>query len=297
MIDIANKSNKKSILHKHRVIADLNDENGKLYFRLGKANFNKAGVPVEEHIHKDMVEIVLMIKGSQVYTVNNKEYTVNSGEAFITLPNELHSSGSYPEDKSLIYYIIINLENEKLSLGYDDIDIKRICDIIYGINNRVFKINTGIGEFCECIINEYYSENSLKNTNLRNQISNLILNITDCILNNLTNYTKSDFWYILEYIDTHINEDISVTKLSRIANLSVSRFKTKFRQEVGIPPKEYFLRQKVDLAKEMLLSTEDSITDISFNLGFMSSQYFSTVFKRYTSITPTNYRKNNINHL
>ena len=73
--------------------------------------------------------------------------------------------------------------------------------------------------------------------------------------------------------------------------VSRSRGYDIFHQSFGISPKEYILRKKINIAKQMLLEGE-SITTIAYNLGFSSSQNFATVFKRLTCLTPTNYRKN-----
>jgi len=63
-----------------------------------------------------------------------------------------------------------------------------------------------------------------------------------------------------------------------------------FHRHFGITPKEYILRRKIILAKEMLLAKTD-ITTIAFDLGFSSSQSFATSFKRLTCTTPSSYRK------
>jgi AraC-like DNA-binding protein len=64
-----------------------------------------------------------------------------------------------------------------------------------------------------------------------------------------------------------------------------------FRKQTGLPPHEYIIRQRVEHAKYMLVNTDMSITGIAYKLLFSSSQYFSTVFKRFTMVTPNQYRK------
>jgi AraC-like DNA-binding protein len=53
-----------------------------------------------------------------------------------------------------------------------------------------------------------------------------------------------------------------------------------------MPPHEYILRCKIDRAVAQLEAGERSITDIAYDLGFSSSQYFATVFKRFTRLNP-----------
>jgi len=63
-----------------------------------------------------------------------------------------------------------------------------------------------------------------------------------------------------------------------------------FHQTTGLNPKEYIIRRKIELAKQMLLQNKP-ITSIAFDLGFSSSQSFATVFKKLTCMTPSNYKK------
>ena len=78
--------------------------------------------------------------------------------------------------------------------------------------------------------------------------------------------------------------------LFEVMGVSRSRGYELFHRHFGITPKEYILRRKIILAKEMLLEETD-ITTIAFELGFSSSQSFATTFKRLTCTTPSSYRK------
>jgi len=63
-----------------------------------------------------------------------------------------------------------------------------------------------------------------------------------------------------------------------------------FHRTTGLNPKEYIIRRKIEIAKQMLLENRN-ITSIAFDLGFSSSQNFATVFKKLTCITPSDYKK------
>jgi AraC-like DNA-binding protein len=78
--------------------------------------------------------------------------------------------------------------------------------------------------------------------------------------------------------------------LAEEAGLSLSRFKANFKAQMGLAPHEFILRCKVDAAKKLLLADRRSVIGTAMELGFSSSQYFATVFKRFTHQTPIEFR-------
>jgi AraC-like DNA-binding protein len=96
---------------------------------------------------------------------------------------------------------------------------------------------------------------------------------------------------VLTWIEANPEDPSPVETLAAVAGLSAARFKTRFKQEVGVPPREYVLRQKIKVAR-MLLGA-GSVTDTAFQLGFSSSQYFATVFRRFTGESPTEFLRKN----
>jgi AraC-like DNA-binding protein len=92
---------------------------------------------------------------------------------------------------------------------------------------------------------------------------------------------------VYRYIQEHLEESFSVPDLARQAGLSTPRFKARFKEEAGVPPAEYVLRARIEKARKRLASGSGSVTQVAYGLGFSSSQYFATVFKRFTGKTPS----------
>ena len=74
--------------------------------------------------------------------------------------------------------------------------------------------------------------------------------------------------------------------------LSPNYFGDLIKKQTGVSAQEYVQGKIVDLAKSMLLGTEKTITEISYDLGFQYSQHFNRVFKKNTGLTPSAYRRN-----
>ncbi len=92
---------------------------------------------------------------------------------------------------------------------------------------------------------------------------------------------------MLAFVNEHVNDPLPPDELARVAGLSTSWFKARFRREIGMPPGEYVLRQKVARAEKLLRTGRFTVTDVAFDLGFSSSQYFATTFRKYTNKRPS----------
>ena len=94
----------------------------------------------------------------------------------------------------------------------------------------------------------------------------------------------------LDYIYSHIYDRITVEELAEHSNVSKTYLSRQFAKEVGIPISDYIRENKIEIAKEKLRTTEESILDISCMLSFASQSHFISVFKNMTGMTPKKYR-------
>lgn len=94
---------------------------------------------------------------------------------------------------------------------------------------------------------------------------------------------------VLEFIEGHLSETISLSTLSAIANLSPYHFARAFKQTLGMPPHRYHMNRRVERAKGLL--TERSVTEVALALGYAETSSFSSGFRRVTGMTPTEFRR------
>lgn len=98
---------------------------------------------------------------------------------------------------------------------------------------------------------------------------------------------------ITAYLNAHYRKDISILRLAELFSLSKAHLYRLFKGRHGITPQEYILRLRVQTAREQLLSTEATVKDIAYAVGFTDEFHFSRTFKKYTGMSPRLYRTNN----
>ena len=84
---------------------------------------------------------------------------------------------------------------------------------------------------------------------------------------------------------------LTATEVAARVNMSRSYFSTCFKQLMGVTFNEYFKQVRLESAKTNLITTDDSVHDIAQGSGFSDEHYFSTVFKSYTGMPPTEFRR------
>ena len=96
---------------------------------------------------------------------------------------------------------------------------------------------------------------------------------------------------IIEYMEGHINEKLSMDDLSRAMSFSKSYISKRFSSACGCSVIDYFTIMKVEEAKRLIRESNKNFFEISDMLMFSNSHYFSTVFKKQVGMTPTQYKK------
>lgn len=95
---------------------------------------------------------------------------------------------------------------------------------------------------------------------------------------------------VLEYIDLHLSENIGVNELARLAYLHPNYFISVFKNVVGCAPIQYVNLRRLEMAKQLLESTEESISKVAKRVG-LQNHYLSRLFKQHTGLSPSRYRQ------
>ncbi len=102
---------------------------------------------------------------------------------------------------------------------------------------------------------------------------------------------KNEIAKAKDYILNHLAQNISVRDVADHVHLSPEYFTKLFKNETGQNIKNYILKTKVDVAKNLLENPNISVSLIAMELGYTNFSHFTQMFKKYEDVTPTDYRK------
>ena len=94
----------------------------------------------------------------------------------------------------------------------------------------------------------------------------------------------------IRYISQNFSRNLTLDEVADHVHLNPAYFSTLFKQSIGSSFKEYLNMVRIEESKRLLSNTDYSIIDISLATGFEDQSYFSKVFKKYTGLTPKQYR-------
>ncbi len=95
----------------------------------------------------------------------------------------------------------------------------------------------------------------------------------------------------IDYIQDHLEIDITLADIAAQVGMSPYYFARQFKQSTGVAPHQYHTQQRIERAKALLSQSNESITDISFRLGFTHQSHFTAQFRKLTGTTPSAFRR------
>jgi AraC family transcriptional regulator len=95
---------------------------------------------------------------------------------------------------------------------------------------------------------------------------------------------------VIEYIHAHLDAELSIVELARIAQTSPFHFARHFRASIGLTPHQYVVERRIELAKWLLAGRNRSIADVAYASGFATQAHLTAVFRRLVGVTPRAYR-------
>jgi AraC family transcriptional regulator len=102
---------------------------------------------------------------------------------------------------------------------------------------------------------------------------------------------------VSEYIDTHLGGRILVSDLSSVVRRSQAHFSRAFKRTFGVSPHVYILRRRIERASQLMLVSDDSLSDIALACGMADQSHLCNIFRQMTGQTPAAWRRERRAHV
>ncbi len=128
------------------------------------------------------------------------------------------------------------------------------------------------------------------------ELKQAVIRLTDTVREQTRDNRKEDgdrqvISHLLKYIRTHYREDLSLDDLAKAVGLQPGYICTLFRSQTGNSFLTFLHQERIREAKQLLESTDDTMEVIAGKVGYNSTTQFNRVFRKYTQMTPAEYRK------
>ncbi|MCI1723016.1 MAG: AraC family transcriptional regulator [Lachnospiraceae bacterium] len=260
-------------------------------------NYNSSTVPSPMHFHSDIMELHCMIKGIRLTQIEKNgeilKYITTGNQICIVYPYEMHSNGTQPQMPCEFYAFQVNLSDPGNMFGLNHEYSYALCRLLTGMKDHQLVMGESGLSMLRTAFNLF---SDLNPDTIRIGVQYLTSFLFT--LQYLTPLQKTEVMTVdsgirdsIRYLNENLQANLRLEDLAQVSGYSLSRFKVKFKKEIGVTPAEFITLQKLDEAKKQLRETDKNITEIAYDLGFSSSNYFSSVFKKIEACTPQYYRK------
>ncbi len=198
-------------------------------------------------------------------------------------------------------YVDANLNSfEFMGFGIESISISKLNsnNVEYPQTN-FFNTNLGINNNAKDIFRQIFNEknsnkvfgNSMANALAAMFIIKMLRKYDDKITVHHERKINRQIDYLKQYIDNNYSDNIKLEELSTMAYMNKFHLISEFKQSYRITPIEYLILKRIEISKNLLISTNHSMEEISAMVGFNSQSYFNQVFKKKCGLTPSQFRK------
>lgn len=241
----------------------------------------------QAHLH-DEYELYYLFYGERYFIIKDRTWLMPAGSVAILDANQIHRafSGTHSPHRRFILCV------KKANI---DPVTEQLCKVF--LDGRILRLRSTHQSAFETIINKALDECE-KDDKYSHLYINMLAHELLIFINRAVetdNEPPQDYDYrifkIIQYINEHSSEQLSLGDVAQHFDLSVSHFSKLFKSSTGYAFVEYLNNIRVKNARELLVNENLSITDISSDAGFENVSYFGKVFKSIVGMSPSEYRK------
>lgn len=254
--------------------ANLSDNNAPLHINCTGTEYFYSSF--ESQSFRYDYSFVYTLSGKMNFEINGTPYALTSG-SFIVIPPK--SDIKFGTDDCFLNYFWMQFTGNRAEALLKKTNI---------LTNKVYKAK--MTEDAVKIINDINQEFIL-NDELFNLTATAKLIEFFSLISREIYHRSNDFSASIGYIHCHYNEELSVSRLAKAECLSDSQYRASFKKNIGISPKEYITKLRLNMCCYYLANTKYSISEIAYKIGYKDSLYLSRIFRKKIGVTASEYRK------
>ena len=259
------------------------------------------------------IEIHFLESGSMPYSQENQTLELLPNNLTITRPWEVHKVGGPVIGMGKFYLIILDLNVRRPHQNWSwpdwiilaPKDLEKLTNILRQNEKFCWKADKRILDCFQRIGKAVDSDNQGSNASkIRLLVNNLLLFILDLVaveevqLNEKLMDSSRSVQLFLKELNVNLSENWTVEKMAKSSGVGLTRFTFHCRQLTNLTPMKYLMLKRLEMSKQLLLDhPEMNISDVAYQCGFSTSQYFATMFKKQEKCTPVAYRKKSISNV
>ncbi|MBX3164701.1 MAG: response regulator [Bacteroidetes bacterium] len=242
------------------------------------------------HSHANLFQLIVVEKGGGDIVLEEKQYQIRNHTLIAIPKNTLHSFTLHINAEGYVFnYSDVALEN----LFKKDSKLLSLLDCGLVLNIREYQ---ELNEIIEKCVSEYNKKSNERGFALKSLSEFLFLTLHRVYTEKgyLTDTNKEKFYLrqftllIREFNSPHVKLDKYCNRL----NLTERRLSYMCKQLCNKTPKQMILEYYIELAKNALHNSDQTIGEIADSLNFSSINHFTTVFKQHTGLSPSEYKVN-----
>ena len=250
---------------------------------------------------QESVEFIFVMHGVYTAFINQTKYTLHPGDLLLILSRDIHSL--YSQSCKENGYYVLKLDPFMLYSQFDHSPYKYIMPFKLNKENKrtIWRADELKGSEIHSILNNIISSKEAMEYAFELNIKINCMQLLLCVLKEWNNSgaenynTVSDLttsiYNAIDYIHKNYMFDITAMTCAQEIGLSYSYFSRKFCKIIGKSFREYLNAVRCNEAEKLLLTTDKSVSDISFECGYNDICYFISIFRSSRGISPNKYRK------
>lgn len=236
------------------------------------------------HKHKD-AEFIFVDDGNAEFTIDGINYPISSGD--ILLLNSGVEHGMERADNQTLKGFSVTFSNLALSELPPGHLIPKNENPVLNVKEQHLTLSRYLED-----LNKECQESTPGSSEIAAYLLNaLLLKIIRCKYAANTDHASSISEKAKRFMEQNYHIDLSLNDLANHIFVSPYHLSRTFKNDVGVSPIQYLIQYRIEVAKKLLRTTNLSIAEIAYKIGYPNPNYFNLIFKKLTGTSPGKFRK------